>query len=342
MWQTSAVDQQPRRALQESAAAGHGPPVRRPSRAALAAGEALSALRRKARQTLVPQAAWCSRAAGPAPPACCWLAQALPPARAAQGRDRQAVRPQVALVHDGLCDVARARRGRGLHQRALRDGVEGADDRAGADEHRGVLEDAGDRHRLVQGLVPDPVGRGHQHRSRRQPSVVVDHEGVSLLQRIRRADRVLGEDAVAHLRDARDDPAGAAVVDVPREHLRGLGGHPAPATERVGDVRLGQLELQVRDGAARAGPELPARHARGGAAPASDRDEHEAREDPEAAVPVPRDEAAEVPAVLLLVERRPAGDPRRVARPRAHPAALQEVLRGDPGPEVREESAQGR
>lgn len=55
--------------------------------------------------------------------------------------------------------------------------------------------------------------------------------------------------------------------------------------------------------------------------------EHQAGRDPEIPGHVPGDQAADLPPLLLPVQRRPSGDPGSVQKPQSRPAASQEVLR---------------
>ena len=60
---------------------------------------------------------------------------------------------------------------------------------------------------------------------------------------------------------------------------------------------------------------------------AAERDEHQAGGDPEVSGHVPGDKAADLPAVLLPVQRRPPGNPGPVQEPGGRAAPLEEVLR---------------
>ena len=60
---------------------------------------------------------------------------------------------------------------------------------------------------------------------------------------------------------------------------------------------------------------------------AAERDEHQAGGDPEVSGHVPGDQAPDLPAILLPVQRRPPGDPGSVQEPGGSAAAPQEVLR---------------
>ena len=69
---------------------------------------------------------------------------------------------------------------------------------------------------------------------------------------------------------------------------------------------------------------LPPSHRPAGAA---ERDEHQAGGDPEVSGHVPGDQAADLPTLLLPVQRRPPGNPGPVQEPGGCAAPLEEVLR---------------
>lgn len=64
-----------------------------------------------------------------------------------------------------------------------------------------------------------------------------------------------------------------------------------------------------------------------------DRCQHQAGGDPEGPGPLPGDQEADLPQVLLPVQRRRAGDPGTVTEPQSHAAAPEEVLRQHQEPE---------
>mmetsp|Transcript_1731 Transcript_1731/g.3667 ORF Transcript_1731/g.3667 Transcript_1731/m.3667 type:complete len:227 (-) Transcript_1731:686-1366(-) len=175
--------------------------------------------------------------------------------------------------------------------------------------------------------LPHQDGGGPVRCPGRQRGDALDAQGNEVCPAVHGRHPLVGEKAQHGVGGAGGGAGCAEAVDVPGEHLRGIGGHPAAASCRILHVRDGGQELDVRDEEdARSFDGAGCLHG-GRYSPTAVGDERHAGEDPEVPGRVPGDQTSRLPPLLLRLLRRPARDPRPGPRPAGSPAAPQEVLR---------------
>ena len=160
----------------------------------------------------------------------------------------------------------------------------------------------------------------------------------------------MGAEARVGVRGYRDCLQGSDVVDVPREHLRGIGGYPQAAPAGEHHVRQRQRlvrQVHARDEdarerhqgvhgvAARSNPGRRQRHAR-----QVRRHGRKAGKNPKEPGELPREEAPAVPPLLLHLQRRLTGDLGPGQEPAERATALQGYVRGHQ--EARDDQARNR
>ncbi|EPY29590.1 dynein heavy chain, axonemal [Strigomonas culicis] len=228
---------------------------------------------------------------------------------------------------------------RGVHHEPRRRRARGAEDRDGPREDPSLLGGGHLPHRAVPGLPQDRLCGRHQHRPRGAPGAAQRDEDVAVRGELPAQGAAVGADPVHRRGHDRRSADGADQVDVPGEHLHRQRGHQAQARRGVQEVRLHPRAVALHHVAADQRPERHSRCAPRQPAGPAQLHERGPREHPEEPGGLPGGPPACLSALLLSVERRPAGDPGPHEGPGEGAAAPAQVLRG-PLPAVSQDGAQ--